>query len=39
MGALNKRITVSRHDFEKRWFFPMSKSLEDAFNDIFIKFF
>lgn len=38
MGALNKQITVSKTAFEKRWDIPMSKSLQDAFNDILSNF-
>ena len=38
MGALNRQITVSTEDYEKRMHTPMSQSLEDAFNDILSNF-
>ena len=38
MSVLNKKITVIKQDFEKRWGIPMNQSLEDAFNDILSNF-
>ena len=38
MSVLKKQIVVNKQDYEKRWYTPMEKSLEDAFNDILSNF-